>query len=83
MIPSELDSVQKTLEDKGIDIVRVNNPSSRQLEDAFEQFIDDYGYDANSACCFIIPGMLIRMITETTGSAGEVVPARSTFTPAL
>ena len=55
-IPAELDNVQQALEEKGFNVIRVDNPTQKQMKSAFEDFISDYGYDANNRLLFYYSG---------------------------
>lgn len=55
-IPKELDSVQAALEKQHFNVVRVTNPSGRELKAAFEDFIDEYGYDEENRLLFFFSG---------------------------
>ena len=55
-IPSELDDVGKALIEQGFEITRVDDPNAEELNDAFEDFIDDYGYKEDHRLFFFFAG---------------------------
>ena len=55
-IPSEIAQVASVLEAQGFHVKKVMNPTSRQMKKAFEDFIDDYGFDANNRLIFFFSG---------------------------
>jgi len=44
-IPYEMEQVEVTLKKQGFHVVKVMDPTSDDLNDAFEDFIDWYGFD--------------------------------------
>lgn len=71
-IPGELDLLSKALESKGFNVTRVNNPNSRQLERAFSDFIDTYGYEPDNRLLFFYSG---HGYTRNNGRKGYLVPS--------
>ena len=55
-IPGELDRVQKALEAKGFNVIRVSNPDSEQLRAAFRNFVNEYGYSTGARLLFYFSG---------------------------
>ncbi|BCG64444.1 MAG: hypothetical protein methR_P2222 [Methyloprofundus sp.] len=56
-IPDELDDVERMLNQQGFTkVVRVDNPNKKQLRAAFNDFIDEYGYDAGNRLLFFYSG---------------------------
>ncbi len=70
-VPSELDDVSALLTRKGFAVTRINNPTSDQLEEGFENFIDDYGYEENNRLLFYFAG---HGFTRDSGNKGYLVP---------
>ncbi len=70
-IPSELKNIQDTLETKGFKVTYTLNPNSKELEDAYEDFIDKYGYDENNRLVFFYSG---HGYSVDNGSKGYLVP---------
>jgi hypothetical protein len=48
-IPSELDEVKSVLEDQGFVVDRKSDLNSEELQKAFENFINKYGYDKDNS----------------------------------
>ncbi|MBW2709032.1 MAG: caspase family protein, partial [Deltaproteobacteria bacterium] len=71
-IPSEIAQVASALDAQGFHVRKVLNPTSRQLVKAFEDFIDDYGFDANNRLVFFFSG---HGYTRKGGRKGYLVPA--------
>jgi formylglycine-generating enzyme required for sulfatase activity len=71
-IPSEIAQVASVLEAQGFHVKKVMNPTSRQMKKAFEDFIDDYGFDANNRLIFFFSG---HGYTRKGGRKGYLVPA--------
>ncbi len=71
-IPSELDRVEKTLRKQGFHITRIMNPDSKALTAAFEEFIDQHGFDVNNRLLFFFSG---HGHTRKGGEKGYLVPA--------
>ena len=44
-IPSELSTVEEALKQLGFNVRNVRDPDEVQLRDAFQSFMDDYGYE--------------------------------------
>ena len=70
-IPSELDLVEKTLRKQGFHITRVMNPTSKALSAAFEEFIDQHGFEPNNRLLFFFSG---HGHTRKGGEKGYLVP---------
>jgi formylglycine-generating enzyme required for sulfatase activity len=47
-VPGELTQVERLLERKGFQVTKIMNPNSDALQDAFEDFVDEYGYEATN-----------------------------------
>ncbi len=71
-VPGELESVETTLRERGFTVVTHLNPTSEQLERAFEDFIDEYGLDGDNRLLFMFAG---HGHTRLAGSKGYLVPA--------
>jgi len=70
-IHGELDNVEDVLQQKGFTVVRVNDPDSRQLFEAFTNFINRYGYDSSNRLLFFYSG---HGYTRKNGKKGYLVP---------
>lgn len=70
-VPGELDEVRKSLETKGFDVQIVMDPDSKALEDAYESFIDRYGYDRDNRLLFFYSG---HGYSTDEGTKGFLVP---------
>ena len=70
-VPDEINRVEVALKNQGFNVVKVLNPSSGQLENAFEDFIDKYGFDENSRLLFFFSG---HGYTRKGGRKGYLVP---------
>jgi len=71
-VNAEIDKVEETLTQKGYEIVRINNPNTRQLKEAYASFIDKYGYEEESRLLFYYSG---HGHTIEDGRKGYLVPA--------
>ncbi|MCF8130524.1 MAG: PEGA domain-containing protein [Deltaproteobacteria bacterium] len=71
-ISSELDRVEKTLRRQGFQITRIMNPDSKALTTAFEEFIDQHGFDVNNRLLFFFSG---HGHTRNGGEKGYLVPS--------
>nr|VFJ61184.1 MAG: Formylglycine-generating enzyme, required for sulfatase activity, contains SUMF1/FGE domain [Candidatus Kentron sp. FW] len=70
-VSRELDRVQKMLKGQGFTVIRVNNPDSDELSDAFEDFKDKYGFDGNNRLLFFFSG---HGHTRDHNNKGYLVP---------
>ncbi len=59
------------LERKGFAVTQVIDPQDRQLQNAFESFIDSYGYDNSNRLLFYFSG---HGYTRDNGNKGYLVP---------
>lgn len=71
-IPAELALVEKTLIAKGFTVRKVVNPTSRELKNAYQNFIDEHGYEKESRLLFFYAG---HGFTRSNGRKGYLVPA--------
>ena len=71
-IPSELAPLETTLKYNGFNVRKILNPDSDQLKEAFEDFIDQYGFDLDNRLLFIFSG---HGYTRIGGRKGYLVPA--------
>ncbi len=55
-VPVELDGVETALVNQGFTVIRVNNPNDKQLQAAFEDFIDEYGLEPQNRLLFYYSG---------------------------
>ncbi len=70
-ISSELDQVENILKKQGFHVVKIMNPDSKALNVAFEEFIDQYGFDPNNRLLFFFSG---HGHTRKGGEKGYLVP---------
>ncbi len=66
--------VQEGLEKKGFNVVRVDNPNQRQLENAYNDFILEYGQDVNNRLLFYFAGHGHTLKLSYGGEMGYIVP---------
>jgi len=71
-VPAEIDKVEAALKRKGFHVVKVMNPNSDELYEAFEDFIDTYGFDEGNRLLFFFSG---HGHTRKAGKKGYLVPA--------
>ncbi len=55
-VAKDVDAVSASLEGHGFNVVRVLNPTKRELSAAFGDFIDEYGYDLENRLLFYYSG---------------------------
>lgn len=72
MVPDEIDQVETALKGQGFHVVKVMNPTSDQLSEAFEDFIDKYGFDENNRLLFFYSG---HGHSRKGGRKGYLVPS--------
>ena len=70
-VPAELAKLEKVLIQQQFSITKVLNPTSEELEDAFENFIDKHGYDPKNRLLFYFSG---HGFTRASGTKGYLVP---------
>ena len=70
-VPSELQNVEALLLEQGFNVAKVMNPDSDQLQEAFENFIDLYGYIPNNRLLFYYSG---HGYTRAENTKGYLVP---------
>ncbi len=68
----ELDSLEPVLRQHGFHIQRVNNPTGAQLRQAFQDFINEHGWDSENRLLFFFSG---HGYTRQQGLRGYLVPA--------
>ena len=71
-IPGELQAVEKVLKRFGFEVEMQLNPDHRKLEDAFQQFINDFGFEPQNRLLFFFSG---HGETRMDGRKGYLVPA--------
>ena len=71
-VPYEINRVEAALKKQGFHVVKVMNPTSDELNEAFEDFIDAYGFDAGNRLLFFFSG---HGHTRKQGKKGYLVPA--------
>jgi formylglycine-generating enzyme required for sulfatase activity len=70
-VPSEIDKVSQILRKHGFTVEEVVNPDDKELQDSFESFIDNYGYDKKNRLLFFYAG---HGYTMDDGKNGYLVP---------
>ncbi|MBU2646141.1 caspase family protein, partial [bacterium] len=70
-IPAELVRVESVLKEQGFNVVKVMDPDSTRLQKAFEDFIDQYGYNENDRLLFFYSG---HGYSRKNGTKGYLVP---------
>ena len=73
-VAQELKAMEETLKRQGFNVRKHINPSARQLERAFEEFIRTYGYDKDSRLLFFFSG---HGYTRLGGEKCYLVPANA------
>ena len=73
-IPGEMDRLEAALKRQGFSVTRVDDPNSSQMEAAFKDFINQYGYGLDNRLLFFYSG---HGFTRTTRGRrkGYLVPA--------
>lgn len=71
-IPREMKELEAALSAQGFTVVKVLNPDSRMLADAFENFIDKYGFDPENRLLFFYSG---HGYSRPEVEKGYIVPA--------
>lgn len=66
-VPSELQNVEALLLEQGFSVAKVMNPDSDQLQEAFENFVDLYGYSPNNRLLFYYSGHGYSRAENTKG----------------
>lgn len=70
-IPAELLEIEKSLRRHGFKVTKVINPNNRDLQRAYENFIDQYGYDDENRLLFFFSG---HGYSRKNGKKGYLVP---------
>ncbi|MCB1693141.1 MAG: caspase family protein [Pseudomonadales bacterium] len=70
-VKPELERVGELLEKKGFAVTTVFDPDGDQMKDAFEKFLDDYGYDKSNRLIVYYSG---HGYTRDGGNKGYLVP---------
>ncbi len=71
-VPYEINKVEAALKKQGFHVVKVMDPTSDELNEAFEDFIDTYGFDVGNRLLFFFSG---HGHTRKQGKKGYLVPA--------
>ena len=71
-IPGEMEKIETALLRQGFHVVKVMDPTARELKKAFEDFIHTYGFDENNRLLFFFSG---HGHTRQGGKKGYLVPA--------
>lgn len=71
-IPDDIESVETILKKHGFHVKKVMNPDSKELKNAFEDFINDYGYEENNRLLFFYSG---HGYSRKEGRKGYLVPS--------
>ena len=70
-IPEELNKIEKDLLQKDFVVTKIINPDGKELERAYNDFIDDHGYDSDNRLLFFFAGHGYSM---ANGKRGFLVP---------
>jgi hypothetical protein len=71
-VPGEINKVEAALKSRGFHVIKVMDPNSDELYEAFEDFIDTYGFDEGNRLFFFFSG---HGHTRKGGKKGYLVPA--------
>ena len=71
-VPREIRQIADVLKKHGFKVRTVIDPNGKQLEQAFESFVDNHGYDAENRLLFFYSG---HGFTRKNGRLGYLVPA--------
>jgi hypothetical protein len=71
-VPGEIEQVEAILKKQGFQVIKVLDPKGDQLKTAFEDFINQYGYENNNRLLFFFSG---HGHTRKQGKKGYLVPA--------
>ena len=71
-VPGELKKVKKILENRGFVVETVFDPDARELRDAYEQFINQHGFNPRNRLLFFFSG---HGHSRKEGTKGYIVPA--------
>jgi formylglycine-generating enzyme required for sulfatase activity len=71
-IPKEIDEVETALKKHGFKVEKVSNPTYDQLKQAFDRFIDEYGFTPNNRLLFFFSG---HGYSRRGGKKGYIVPS--------
>ncbi len=71
-IPSEMALLESSLKSQGFNVEKVLSPSSDQMVQAFDGFIDRYGFDPDNRLLFFFSG---HGYSRMNGKKGYIVPA--------
>jgi len=71
-IPTEIDEVATALKNHGFKVVKVSNPTYEELKQAFDRFIDKYGFTPNNRLLFFFSG---HGYSRKRGKKGYIVPS--------
>ena len=70
----ETDQIEQALTTKGFSVTRVLNPNDDELEKAFKEFIEEYGYDRDNRLLFFFSG---HGYSRKKGAKGYLVPTNA------
>lgn len=76
-VNNDVQAVKQALEQKGFNVVVVNDPDDNELEDAFEDFIDEYGVNTNNRLLFYFAGHGHTMKAPDGREMGYIVPSNA------
>jgi len=72
---NEVDDVDKALKDQGFNVIKIINPSCNELKNAFEDFINKYGFDYGNRLLFYFSGHGYTRRLSNGRKRGYIVPA--------
>lgn len=73
-VPDDIENVETVLTKHGFFVRKIINPDNEELENAFESFINDYGYDKNNRLLFFFSG---HGYSRKEGKKGYLVPSNA------
>jgi uncharacterized caspase-like protein len=77
-VEEDIRLVKEALEAKGFNVKLVRNPNSQELENAFEEFIEKYGYKLNNRLLFYFAGHGYTVKPQYGGEElGYIVPVEA------
>jgi hypothetical protein len=70
-VPYEIEQIEAALKKQGFHVIKVMDPTSEALNEAFEDFINKYGFDENNRLLFFFSG---HGHSRKGGRKGYLVP---------
>ena len=76
-VKNDITKVKQVLEKNGFHVVSIENPNDKELEDAYEDFIDNYGANDNNRLLFYFAGHGHTMKATDGRDMGYIVPSNA------